>query len=641
MGYPFQENKTIEYRADPYVIKDSLDQETLGKNIDFIEDKDHSLTIHDLLKEGNDIIWNQNASSIPSFGYSNSSFWFRVSLAFDLSEGKARQYFLEVDNPLLDTINCYLTRGDQISEAWTFGDHYPFHEREIEHRDFIYPLTLPVAKDTVTLYFNIKSASSISLPLTIWEQKAFIETDQDRNMMMGLYFGVLLILIFYNLYIYFSTRDNIYLYYILCVFSILGLILSLNGIGFQYFWPRSPYIQKVIAPIFVSMVSLFIVQFSRKFLSLKNRNLFLDTIAKWIIRTWIASVILLPILISSWFFSAIVALSILNIIFTLFIGGVSHLKGYQPARFFVAGWLFFLFWLILYAFAVLGVIRLTFFISNGFFFGVTFGLALISIAMADKIRILARKREKVQRKVFRLLEIDREKNQMINVVAHDLKTPLNQIKGFINLIQSDGIQSMEEKEGYLHQINEVIDRLNEMVTKILDVNSLDQSKLNIKQEPTDIALVVEKVLKGFYPVARRKRQAIITDLVKGVHFAMIDKDFLFQIVENLLSNASKFSDPDKSIHVKIKEKEGRVRISVKDQGPGISQADQKRLFIPFKKLNAKPTGDESSSGLGLSIVKKYVEAMGGTITCKSRDSNGATFIVAFPSLSTLQQDDAV
>ena len=631
------QNKESGKKYSSFSVHDSLESERLGPYIYYLEDKNGRSSIWDILENDKNLEWTKSSTDIPGFGYSQSSWWFRVSLTFEESEEFKENLLAEVGAALLDTLKCYFTVNGQIEDHYSFGDHFPFHDRYLDHRNFIFPIK--ARPDTLTIYFNIKSASSVSLPLTLWNNKSFIESEQKQIILMGLYFGILLILIFYNLYIFFSTRDITYLYYILCVISILGLMLALNGVGYQFLWPEYPLTQKIVSPIFVTLTSLSILQFSRKFLSLNERNIILNNIAKWTVAGWGLLVILSPFLTSSRFFAMIVGLSTLNILFTFLIGGVSFYKGYQPARFFVGGWLFFLFWLMLYASANLGIVPMTFFISNGFFVGVTVGLALISIAMADKIRILAGRREKMQQKVMRLMEIDREKNQMISVVAHDLKSPLNQIKGFISLINSSKDKTLKEREEYLGLIVNSVDRLKDMVTDILDVNSLDAQKLKMDLKNYDLAEITDETLQGFYPLAKNKKQPIITEFNKGRYFAKVDKTYLMQALENLLSNASKFSPPGSPIKVKIKEKNGQVRISVKDQGPGISESDQKRLFLPFEKLSAKPTGDESSSGLGMAIVKKYVDAMEGTIICKSKDQNGSTFIVGFDSLSELELND--
>jgi len=114
---------------------------------------------------------------------------------------------------------------------------------------------------------------------------------------------------------------------------------------------------------------------------------------------------------------------------------------------------------------------------------------------------------------------------------------------------------------------------------------------------------------------------------------LADATVLTQVIENLVSNAVKYSPPGRNICVRLLKSPERARCQVRDEGPGLSAEDQKKLFGKFARLSAKPTGGEHSTGLGLSIVKKMVEAMNGKVWCESELGKGATFIVEFSTTS--------
>ena len=110
----------------------------------------------------------------------------------------------------------------------------------------------------------------------------------------------------------------------------------------------------------------------------------------------------------------------------------------------------------------------------------------------------------------------------------------------------------------------------------------------------------------------------------------LDRLYLTQIIENLISNSLKFSNNHKKIAIELQRKEKSMLISINDQGPGFTEDDKKRLFKKFQQLSAKPTSGEKSTGLGLSIVKKYVDLMKGNIWVESEENQGATFFIEFP-----------
>ena len=133
-----------------------------------------------------------------------------------------------------------------------------------------------------------------------------------------------------------------------------------------------------------------------------------------------------------------------------------------------------------------------------------------------------------------------------------------------------------------------------------------------------------------------KKQAKIKNITLHLHtsknqyYALVNKDTVHQILDNLISNAIKYSPYDKKVYIRINQSENRVRCEIQDEGPGLSQADQKKLFGKFTRLTPKPTGTEHSTGLGLFIVNKLVNAINGKVWCESELGKGTTFLVEFP-----------
>jgi signal transduction histidine kinase len=126
-----------------------------------------------------------------------------------------------------------------------------------------------------------------------------------------------------------------------------------------------------------------------------------------------------------------------------------------------------------------------------------------------------------------------------------------------------------------------------------------------------------------------KKNIIISRNIEEKVIVLADKNYVEQVLENLVSNAIKFSPFERTVFINLTSQNGKAISEVKDQGPGLSEDDKKKLFGKYQKLSAKPTGNEISTGLGLSIVKKFVEAMNGAIWCESELGKGASFFVEF------------
>jgi signal transduction histidine kinase len=173
-------------------------------------------------------------------------------------------------------------------------------------------------------------------------------------------------------------------------------------------------------------------------------------------------------------------------------------------------------------------------------------------------------------------------------------------------------------------------RLNEMIAKILDVEAIESRKLNLKMERVNLSEVLTSVADRYVGDAAKKNIKIHRNIAAEV-FVQADKNYAEQVLENLVSNAIKFSPFDLNVHINLSKSNGKSICEVKDQGPGLSEDDKKKLFGKYQKLSARPTGNEISTGLGLSIVKKFVEAMNGEIWCESELGHGASFFVNLTS----------
>jgi signal transduction histidine kinase len=228
-----------------------------------------------------------------------------------------------------------------------------------------------------------------------------------------------------------------------------------------------------------------------------------------------------------------------------------------------------------------------------------------------------------------LIELNEEKNDLIGIVAHDLKSPLNQIMGFLNIIKITSKEQSAEQQEYIANIDQSVQGLKNMVNKILDVNAIESQTENINLEKVHIEEILHETLIGFEPLAEKKNIVLKKELDKNVSKLELDGSFVKKVFTNLLSNAIKYSPLGQTVTIKLHENGKRVRTEFIDNGQGISANDMQKLFGKYHKLSARPTAGEDSTGLGLSIVKKYVEVMGGKVWCESVEGKGSNFIVEF------------
>ncbi len=238
---------------------------------------------------------------------------------------------------------------------------------------------------------------------------------------------------------------------------------------------------------------------------------------------------------------------------------------------------------------------------------------------------LSEKNEQIQTQILELNALNIEKNEMIGIVAHDLKNPLTSALSVSELLRSEEI-TVNQRE-YLSYIKKSLNKMNSLVAKILEIKVLESSSFKTNYSNVDLKQVTEQVISALKIQSDSKKIRIVADLDEVV--ASLDRSLIVQIIDNLLSNAIKFSNHNTKVHVTLKDENQTIRFEIDDEGPGIMEEDKPKLFQKFQKLNARPTDGESSTGLGLSIVKKYVEAMKGKVWCESEFGKGAKFIVEF------------
>lgn len=252
-------------------------------------------------------------------------------------------------------------------------------------------------------------------------------------------------------------------------------------------------------------------------------------------------------------------------------------------------------------------------------------------------RSIERKNIELERSNRELDETNKEKDYLIGIVAHDLKSPLNQIMGLVNLIRLEGGENLLPNQAKcLDKIETSSKRLSSMINKILETKAIEANVSNLHLEETELSNLVRSVTDDFRTTAMRKNISLECEVPPGKYVCTIDRVFTQQILENLISNAIKFSPSNKMVRSFIRETDDSVVVGVQDQGPGLTEQDKAKLFGKFQKLTAKPTDSEGSTGLGLSIVKKYVDAMDGKVWVQSKKDQGATFFVEFKKINSNQ-----
>ncbi|MFY8000054.1 MAG: tetratricopeptide repeat protein [Candidatus Kapaibacteriota bacterium] len=223
---------------------------------------------------------------------------------------------------------------------------------------------------------------------------------------------------------------------------------------------------------------------------------------------------------------------------------------------------------------------------------------------------------------------NRMKTQLLSMAAHDLKNPLGVIIGYADIALMD-LPEEAPTSSLLRTMQATADRMNKLIKDLLDSAAMEMGNISLERSEVMLPSLVHAVASRYSYNAEKKEQHIVVEA--NDHFTVsADADRIEQVLDNLISNAVKYSPTGKTIWVRAMQRGGVARVEVQDEGPGMSDADRAKLFGFFQRLSAQPTGGESSNGVGLAIVKKIVDLHKGKIWAESELGKGTTFVVELP-----------
>jgi len=230
-----------------------------------------------------------------------------------------------------------------------------------------------------------------------------------------------------------------------------------------------------------------------------------------------------------------------------------------------------------------------------------------------------------------LIKLNQEKNEFLGIAAHDVKNPLTAIQSAAEVIELDyETMSKNDMVKQAKRISVTTRQLFTLIDNLLDINAIESGKFNISPSSIDIFPTLQSLVMRYHNRAKSKDIAVHFQSPEKQYHAFVDGNTIIQVLDNLISNAIKYSPHGKQVNIRVTESEKFIRCEIQDEGPGLSDSEQQKLFHKFSKLSTRPTGGEHSTGLGLFIVKKLVEAMNGKVWCESELGKGTTFFVDFP-----------
>ncbi len=432
----------FEAHATPTLQLDSAQNfYNLDEYAEYLEDISGQLDIRSI-KQQPEKAWKKGTKKHFNFGFSHAAYWFRINL--DRSE--LQRWLLEIGYPLLDEITFYLFSGERLLQEVKTGDTRPYLERPLKFRKFILPLRLPPTGQ-VTFYLRVKSAGAVQVPLNLWKETSFYERDEIETAALGIYFGAILIMIFYNLFLYIKVYEPAYLYYVLYMLVFALFTAGLSGWGYKYLWPEAVAFQQYSLAIFIILGSIFVCRFIYYFLDLPKR---LPRIGNLLTSLQIIHLFLLSLL---FYFSysiviqmALALIMVVSLI-ALYCGILLWRQGEVMARYFTVAWSTFLVAVILATLEKFALLPLWIWADVFLPAGMVLELALLSLALGERINSEKQQRISAQREVITL----QERNQAeLGQKVHDRTVELEDANARLELLATmDGLTGVFNRRHFL------------------------------------------------------------------------------------------------------------------------------------------------------------------------------------------------
>jgi len=592
----------------------------------------------------------------PNLGFDRSAHWFRIEVTNTTAH---TEWLTEVAYAPLDVIDFYVVENDSVQVHKVSGDHFPISQRDLSHRQPIFKFNLAQG-ETKTIYLRVQTISSVQVPVTIWNNEAFSKASYNIQIINGFFYGAVLLMILYQLFLFLSVRDKITFYYVLTLITMLNVVAFFHGYSFLYLYPEHPAFNDILAmvtgPAFVVCSTLL----TRAFLDVRQFSKLLDNLLLADMIIDLALVVLMTVFFRQISFQYHNYLILGHCLLALVCAAYCFYKNYKPARYYLVAWFTLMVAAGIFTISSVGIFPGYLGTNyNGLMIGSILQMLLIAFALGDRWNQLRKENqlakemelkrgqmenerleqevqlrvEEIQLKSKRLEEVNQVKDKLFSVVSHDIKGPLSSLQLALALMKSGDV-SREE----FQQLSAALEARFSQTTEFIE-NLLQWATLQLKGESfepvyIDLNRIAQETINLLESETRKKEIRVRNNTEPSLQ-AFADLNMIRSVFRNLFTNALKFTGTNGAITISALRSNGRVVISVADTGVGIPAANRDRLFT-LGSITTPGTKQEKGTGLGLLLCKEFIEKNGGNIWFESEEGRGTVFYFSLPATQSEQ-----
>jgi two-component system, sensor histidine kinase LadS len=617
----------------PVVLNDSrIDYLLDFQKVDILEDKNREWTIEQVASSAFSEKFRTNTREYAVNEHPGSVYWIRFTL-HNNSDSKTN-WLIECYNSNISEITLY-ARDGQIYDVQTNSAHYQFRQRTFGHKNFEFLLPSHI-KGPKTYYMKFENGYPTRAILLVRAYSRFITYSLTEYFMLGLFYGMVVIIALYNLFLFFSIKDNAYIYYVCYIISFGLFSMCQDGTAFQYIWPDHPEWNLHSIPFSQWLMIVWLMMYSKAFL---NVNEIIPRFGKMMnvliaLRSliFILSVTYIPVL------KDYLYLDLIPFLIAYIAAIVSYSKGYLAARYFVIGFTILFIAFFVNNLRILKILPPVIFAVYSFNIGAIVEMILLSFALADRIKQI-RQSDLLKGKINKDLEAKvkerteailhqkniiqekiNEHDNFLYKISHDIKGPLKSIIGLTDVGMKD---SQENARQYFEHIMKSAKRLDSIVMELLFITKVNRAQ--VERTEIDFKSIVSEVLSSLEHVPNYRGMKFDLNIDQKAKY-YCERFIIYSIFQNLIENAIKYrrrNIADSFLKINISSNEKEAKIEFVDNGIGMAPEYHTKVFDMFFKIHS----DRESTGLGLYIVKMSIEKLGGAIRIESTPDAGTSFFI--------------
>lgn len=591
---------------------------------DVFEDRSGSLTIDDVTAPG--VAFRPSEGLAPNFGLSDSAWWLRFDLA-PLVGSPSRDHVLAVGWALVDEATLYAPRGDGTWDVREGGRMRMPSERDLQYRHPVFGVN-PASATAGPYYLRLEGRETLIAPLELFSAAGFEAKRRTENVLLGAFFGVLVMMATFGVVAYGLLREPMFLWYALMVGGFALWQASSEGLFATYVWPANRFLIDRAIHLFGLLFGGGAIYFTRTYLATPERLPRLDrVIVPWTLGAFFG--------VAGWALLSPGGLQVVGEVSITVIGAtwavavslISFRQGYRPANYYILAWFIGCIAAVAQGLRALGWVPSNAFTDFGLQVSVLFTFVTLSLGIVDRMLGMRLDLERSVEDIRRLEREDAAKRTFLATASHDLRQPLHAVGLLLGALR-DGL-SDERSVGLLEKVQSATTEMGDMFNALLDISRLDAGLVQPKPTAVPLGPLLDRLGDEFAVQARSKGLVLTHRSVDAT--VQSDPILLSRILRNLLTNALRYTD-EGEIRLLAAASDAEVAITVSDTGRGIPEEARERVFEPFRRLRPETHAGEAL-GLGLAIVHRLASLLGHSIELRSEPGQGTAFVLRLPRLA--------